>query len=186
MSGVLPSRPRVPRCQNILNFENPSFLADFITVLVNTTISELNQFFFQTSVAMTRTISQPVRAKILGFLELGWSCGRVAKHLGVSKSGVWKLGHRAREEGEAVALKGKKVQCGRKKIVRQQDKDWIVRQAMKQKIEEKQPSSLQDLINKIKQVWCLETSSEVCKKLVRSMPGSLQKVLDNDGWSIGY
>ena len=59
-------------------------------------------------------------------------------------------------------------------------------EAMKQKIEEKQPSSLQDLINKIKHVWCLETSPEFCKKVARSMPGRLQKVLDNDGWSIGY
>ena len=65
---------------------------------------------------MTTTISQPVRAKILGFLELGWSCGRVAKHLGVSKAGVWKFGHRARDEGESVALKGKKGQCGRKRL----------------------------------------------------------------------
>ena len=340
---------------------------------------------------MTRTLSLAKRAKILGFLDLGWSCGKVAKHMGVSKSGVWKLGLRARTEGESVALKGKKEMCGRKKIVRKQDKEWIVKQdtrkpfssaaqikkaaggridhlsvrrirstlkesglkahraakkphltdqmrekrkqwcanhlhwteddwekvlfsdestfqqirstgkfvrrpsgerfnpkftvktvkhpasvmvwgcfcaagrgrlsflekgvtmnsvryvdvleekmlpefrarnldwflqdgapchkskftmsfledhgvpvmdwpgnspdlnpienmweAMKQKIEEKQPSSLQDLINKIKHVWCLETSPEFCKKLARSMPGRLQKVLDNDGWIIGY
>ena len=56
------------------------------------------------------------RAKILGFLDLGWSCGKVAKHMGVSKSGVWKLGLRARTEGESVALKGKKEMCGRKKL----------------------------------------------------------------------
>ena len=52
-----------------MNYENPWLVNDFISVLVKTTISEMNQFFFRQmlkSVAMTRTISQPVRAKILG------------------------------------------------------------------------------------------------------------------------
>ena len=60
------------------------------------------------------------------FLDLGWSCGKVAKQLGVTKSGVWKLGLRDRDEGKSVALKGKKGQCGRKKIVRHQDKNYSI------------------------------------------------------------
>ena len=60
------------------------------------------------------------------FLDLGWSCGKVAKQLGVTKSGVWKLGLRDRDGGKSVALKGKKGQCGRKKIVRQQDKNYSI------------------------------------------------------------
>ena len=54
---------------------------------------------------------------------------------------------------------------------------WSV---MKQKVSEKQPSSLQALKKNIMEVWTQEFSKEYCQDLIASIPRRLQAVVDNN------
>ena len=57
---------------------------------------------------------------------------------------------------------------------------------MKKKVAEKEPSSLVDLKNKILEVWTLETSSEACETLARSMPRRIAAVTANNCYPSMY
>jgi len=52
---------------------------------------------------------------------------------------------------------------------------------MKNKVSERQPSSLKALQESIKQVWLKEFPKEYCQELIASMPRRLQAVIDNKG-----
>ena len=60
---------------------------------------------------------------------------------------------------------------------------WTV---MKDKVAEKQPSSLPDLCQAIKEVWVKEVSKEYCANLVNSMPRRLAAVIQNIGGHTKY
>ena len=51
---------------------------------------------------------------------------------------------------------------------------------------DRHPTSVDDLINIIKEVWMSEIKPEYCGKLVKSMPNRIQAVLKNKGYSIKY
>ena len=57
---------------------------------------------------------------------------------------------------------------------------------MKDKVAEKQPSSLPDLCRAIKEVWVKEISKEYCANLVNSMPRRLAAVIQNNGGHTKY
>lgn len=57
---------------------------------------------------------------------------------------------------------------------------------MKDKVAEKQPSSLSCLEKAIKDVWVTEISQDYCKSLVNSMPRRLQMVIQNKGGHTKY
>ena len=59
-------------------------------------------------------------------------------------------------------------------------------EVMKVKVAEKLPTSLQDLKDKICEVWALETSRKACERLARSMPARIEAVLANGGWPSKY
>ena len=60
---------------------------------------------------------------------------------------------------------------------------WAV---IKDKVAEKQPSSLPDLCRAIKEVWVKEISKEYCTNLVSSMPRRLAAVFQNNGGHTKY
>ena len=80
---------------------------------------------------MSRTLPLTLRAKIFALLDAGFTIKQVAKRVGVSRSAVWKLEERRKSEGEEVALKGKKSDCGRPRKVQDEDKQWLVRAVTK-------------------------------------------------------
>ena len=57
---------------------------------------------------------------------------------------------------------------------------------MKVKVAEKHSISLQDLKDKICEVWALGTFKEACERLARSMPARIQAVMSNDSWPSKY
>ena len=52
---------------------------------------------------------------------------------------------------------------------------------MKLRVAQKEPTSYQDLIRKVSEVWVMETSREACEKLARSMPARIRATLANNG-----
>ena len=52
---------------------------------------------------------------------------------------------------------------------------------MKNKVDEKHPSSAKDLVKVIEEVWVKEISQEFCRNLVHSMPRRLQEVINTGG-----
>ena len=52
---------------------------------------------------------------------------------------------------------------------------------LKNKVSEKKPTSLEDLKECIKRVWCTEITPDMCKSLVESMPRRIAAVLQNGG-----
>ena len=52
---------------------------------------------------------------------------------------------------------------------------------MKLRVAQKEPTSYQDLIRKVTEVWVRETSKEACEKLARSMPARIRATLANRG-----
>ena len=60
---------------------------------------------------------------------------------------------------------------------------WTV---MKDKVVEKQPSSLPDLCRAIKEVWVKEISKEYCANLVNSMPRRIAAVIQSNGGHTKY
>ena len=60
---------------------------------------------------------------------------------------------------------------------------WAV---IKDKVAEKQPSSLSDLCRAIKEVWMKKISKEYCANLVNSMPRRLAAVIQNNGGHTKY
>lgn len=59
-------------------------------------------------------------------------------------------------------------------------------QVLKLKVAKTNPTSYDDLIQKIKQVWVTEITPEYCQKLCDSMPRRIQAVIDNNGYSTKY
>lgn len=57
---------------------------------------------------------------------------------------------------------------------------------VKKKVQGKTPSSLDQLKEEIKRIWCLEISKEVCENLSNSMPRRIAAVLKNRGYSSKY
>ena len=57
---------------------------------------------------------------------------------------------------------------------------------MKDKVAEKQSSSLPDLCRAIKEVWVKEISKEYCAELVKSMPRRLAADIQNNGGQTKY
>lgn len=55
---------------------------------------------------------------------------------------------------------------------------WVT---MKRKVASLNPTSADDLLNKIKEVWVTEITQDSCKKLVHSMPNRISEVLRNKG-----
>ena len=60
---------------------------------------------------------------------------------------------------------------------------WMV---MKDKVAEKQPSSLSDLCRATKKVWVKDISKEYCANLVNSMPRHLAAVIQNNSGHTKY
>lgn len=60
---------------------------------------------------------------------------------------------------------------------------WLV---LKRKVASKNPTSSQDLIKKIKEVWTTEITADYCRRLVHSMPDRIREVLRNKGHHIKY
>ncbi len=60
---------------------------------------------------------------------------------------------------------------------------WML---VKKKISARNCSSLDDLRNAIRSVWCTEITTELCKKLVASMPKRIAAVLKNKGYPTKY
>lgn len=60
---------------------------------------------------------------------------------------------------------------------------WAV---IKKKVSALRPTSVKDLINKFKVVWCQEISSDYCKKLAHSMPQRIAAVLEARGGPTKY
>lgn len=57
---------------------------------------------------------------------------------------------------------------------------------MKNKLEQKEAKSVEDMKNIIIDIWVKEITPEYCEKLARSMPRRLQSVLDNNGGHTKY
>jgi len=57
---------------------------------------------------------------------------------------------------------------------------------MKRAVAAMHPTSLEDLKNKIKQVWISEITPDYCQQLCCSMPATIQAVLDNKGQHTKY
>ena len=49
---------------------------------------------------------------------------------------------------------------------------------VKRKVSDLKPTSYNDLVEKIKQVWCQQITEDFCKTLVESMPDTIRAVLD--------
>jgi transposase len=60
---------------------------------------------------------------------------------------------------------------------------WMI---LKRKVRLQQPQNLQDLIHCIKRSWCMEISTDVCKRLATSMPQRLKTVINNKGFASKY
>ena len=60
---------------------------------------------------------------------------------------------------------------------------WVM---VKKKVAEMKPTSRDDLISKIKQVWVQQITPEYCKELVRSMPRRIASVLAAKGGPTKY
>jgi len=60
---------------------------------------------------------------------------------------------------------------------------WVL---MKRAVAAMHPTSLEDLKNKIKQVWISEITPDYCQQLCYSMPARIQAVLDNKGQHTKY
>ena len=63
------------------------------------------------------------------------------------------------------------------------DNLWYI---LKREVAKHHPTSLEDLKQIIRQVWCREITQEFSKKLVNSMPKRLQEVIKNNGYHIKY
>lgn len=59
-------------------------------------------------------------------------------------------------------------------------------QQLKAKVAQHNATSAKDLIEKIKQVWCLEITPEYCDRLVSSMPARIAAVIANKGKHCKY
>jgi len=59
-------------------------------------------------------------------------------------------------------------------------------QKMKRDVSARHPTSLESLRQAIKEVWIQQTSIELCKKLVRSMPNRINAVLQAKGHATKY
>ena len=57
---------------------------------------------------------------------------------------------------------------------------------LKKKVSSHRPSSLEQLVAVIRNVWCTEISTDLCEKLVHSMPQRLQEVIQNRGGPTHY
>jgi len=57
---------------------------------------------------------------------------------------------------------------------------------MKRKVAAHRPTSLEDLIRVLKQVWVIEITPEYCLTLVHSMPSRICAVLKNRGYPTKY
>ena len=57
---------------------------------------------------------------------------------------------------------------------------------MKLRVAQKEPTSYQDLISKVTEVWVMETSKEACEKVARSMPARIRATLANGGYPTKY
>lgn len=57
---------------------------------------------------------------------------------------------------------------------------------VKRKVAERNPTSAEDLVQKIKEVWTAEITPEYCRTLAHSMPRRIQEVLRNKGLSSKY
>ena len=60
---------------------------------------------------------------------------------------------------------------------------WVV---VKRKVSDLKPTSYNDLVEKIKQVWCQQITDDFCKTLVESMPDRIRAVLDAKGGPTRY
>ena len=60
---------------------------------------------------------------------------------------------------------------------------WTV---MKKKVASKNPQSITDLRNPIRSVWCRKIDTELCEKLVDSMPNRIAQVIRNRGYHSEY
>lgn len=57
---------------------------------------------------------------------------------------------------------------------------------MKVKVAEKAPTSMDDLLQKIREVWVSEITPQYCRRLAESMPRRIKAVLENKGHHIKY
>lgn len=60
---------------------------------------------------------------------------------------------------------------------------WVL---VKRKVSDLRPTSYDDLVHKIKLVWCQQITEDYCKKLVESMPDRIRAVLDAKGGPTRY
>lgn len=57
---------------------------------------------------------------------------------------------------------------------------------VKTKVARRAPTGFEDMKKAITDVWCTEITSELCKKMVHSMPSRLREVIRMKGQSIKY